>query len=63
METREGIWVEVASSVDLLILDEVAACHLQGLLCLVYNGFADVTLDSAAELKGLWEHLTVDVVK
>jgi len=63
VQIKEGIWVEIASSVDLLILDEVTACHLKGLLCLIYNGFADVTLDSAAELKDVWEHLGVDVVK
>ena len=63
MQTKEGVWVEVASPVDLLILDEVTASHLKDLLCLLYNGFADVTLDSAAELKDTWEHLEVDVVK
>ena len=63
MQTKEGVWVEVASPVDLLILDEVTATHLKDLLCLLYNGFADVTLDSAAELKDTWEHLEVDVVK
>ena len=63
VQTKEGVWVEVVSPVDLLILDEVTACHLKGLLCLLYNGFADVTLDSAAELKDVWEHLGVDIVK
>ena len=63
VETKEGSWVEVASAADLLVLDQVAAAHLQGLLCLLYNGFADVTLDSAAELKDVWEHLGVDLVK
>ena len=63
MQTKEGDWIEVSSPVDLLILDEVTACHLRGLLCLLYNGFADVTLDSAAELKDVWDHLGVDVVK
>ena len=63
VQTKEGSWVEVGSPVDLLILDEVTACHLKGLLCLLYNGFADVTLDSAAELKDVWEHLGVDIVK
>ena len=63
VETKEGSWIEVASAADLLVLDQVAAAHLQGLLCLLYNGFADVTLDSAAELKDVWEHLGVDLVK
>jgi len=63
VQSKEGGWVEVASPVDLLILDELTASHLKDLLCLLYNGFADVTLDSAAELKDTWEHLGVDIVK
>ena len=44
-------------------LTQVRARDLRRLLCLLYNGYADVTLEAAAELKEVWKHLDINIVE
>ena len=76
VQTREG-WVRLPGQESTLVLDQVLpgsdppspstpqvkARDLRRLLCLLYNGYADVTLDAAAQLKEVWKHLDINIVK
>jgi len=62
VQGRDGAWVAVGRP-ELLVLDQVQVADLRRLLCLLYNGFADVTLDAAADLKEVWKHLDINIVR
>jgi len=65
LQARDGSWLSLPDGNNgaTLILDQVKAKDLRRLLCLLYNGYADVTLDAAADLKDVWKHLDIDIVK
>jgi len=64
VQTRDGTWVKIEQPGEkTLVLDQVNARDLRRLLCLLYNGYADVTLDAAADLKEVWKHLDINIVK
>jgi len=64
VQTRDGTWIRLESSENkTLVLDQVQARDLRRLLCLLYNGYAEVTLDAAADLKEVWKHLDINIVK
>ena len=63
VQTREG-WVRLQQGQEAtLVLDQVRARDLRRLLCLLYNGYADVTLEAAGQLKEVWKHLDINIVK
>jgi len=64
VQARDGSWVRIEGRMEwTLLLDQVQLSDLRRLLCLLYNGFAEVTLNAAADLKEVWKHLRIDVVK
>merc|ERR1719357_1778197 len=46
-----------------LIFPEIEKIDLQRMLCVLYNGYANVTVNAAEDLKRVWKHLGIDIVR
>jgi len=58
--TREGGW---KTGEVTIILPGVLSKDLRMVLCVLYNGFAQVTVKAAEELKKVWKQLGIDIVR
>merc|ERR1719228_961189 len=58
--TRDGSWrtEEVA-----ILMPDVHSRDLRRVLCVLYNGYAKVTVKAAEQLKKVWKQLDIDIVR